>query len=209
MATPIATQPTATLIHFYKGAKLCLFSRPKAHPRRASSLKTPAQRLRLSGVRAAPCSAQPAQCPQSHRAPRLQGFLMQHALFGLLTAILAFKRPYFALDLWVRRSPHEIGLPPAVRACNRRLSAGRPNIRGWCFFLRHTLPPVLLSERGARLVSQSPGASLLSITVEKVAHSLSERPANNRRGSGPFLFRVIKSGPQLGSCCGPQVVSGG
>ena len=56
--------------------------------------------------------------------------LIQHARFGLLTAILAFKRPYFALDLGVQRSPHEIGLPPAVRACNRRFGAGRPNIRG-------------------------------------------------------------------------------
>src|SRR5262249_53183284 len=55
--------------------------------------------------------------------------LMQHALFGLFTAILALKRPYLALDLWVQRSTHEIGPPPAVWA-NNRLSRGRPNIRG-------------------------------------------------------------------------------
>jgi hypothetical protein len=27
--------------------------------------------------------------------------LMQHTFFGLLTAILALKRPYLTLDLWV------------------------------------------------------------------------------------------------------------
>jgi len=52
---------------------------------------------------------------------------MQHALFGLLTAILALKRPYLALDLWVQRSTHEIGLSPTVRALDR-LGGGRPNI---------------------------------------------------------------------------------
>ena len=45
--------------------------------------------------------------------------LMQHALFGLFTAIFALKRPYLALDLWVKRSAHEIGPAPAVRASNR------------------------------------------------------------------------------------------
>jgi hypothetical protein len=54
---------------------------------------------------------------------------MQHALFGLFTAIRALKRPYLALDLWVQRSPHEIGLAPAVCANNRH-SGGWPNIRG-------------------------------------------------------------------------------
>jgi hypothetical protein len=44
---------------------------------------------------------------------------MQHTLFGLLTAIFALKRSYLTLDLWVQRSPHEIGLPPAVRTGNR------------------------------------------------------------------------------------------
>ena len=55
--------------------------------------------------------------------------LMQHALFGLLTAILALKRPNLALDLWVRRSPHEIGLAPAVWASNRH-GGGWPNVAG-------------------------------------------------------------------------------
>src|SRR6476469_3022957 len=52
---------------------------------------------------------------------------MQHALFRLLTAILALKRPYLAVDLGVQRSTHEIGLSPIVRASNR-LGVGRPNI---------------------------------------------------------------------------------
>jgi hypothetical protein len=55
--------------------------------------------------------------------------LMQHALFGLLTAIPALKRPYLALYLWVQRPPHEIGVPPAVRAGNR-LNAGWPDRGG-------------------------------------------------------------------------------
>jgi hypothetical protein len=55
--------------------------------------------------------------------------LMQHALFGLLTAIPALKRPYLALCLWVQRPPHEIGVPPAVRAGNR-LNAGWPDRGG-------------------------------------------------------------------------------
>ena len=38
--------------------------------------------------------------------------VMQFALFGLLTAIFALKRPYLTLDLWVQRSPHKIGLSP-------------------------------------------------------------------------------------------------
>ena len=42
--------------------------------------------------------------------------LIQFALFGLLTAILAFKRPYLTLDVWVRRSPHDRGLSPAMWA---------------------------------------------------------------------------------------------
>ena len=45
--------------------------------------------------------------------------VMQFALFGLLTAILALKRPYLTLDLWVQRSPHEIGLSPAMWAGDR------------------------------------------------------------------------------------------
>jgi hypothetical protein len=51
--------------------------------------------------------------------PSLTHRLTQHALFCLLTAISAFKRPYLALDRWVQRSPHEIGLSPTVRAGNR------------------------------------------------------------------------------------------
>ena len=42
--------------------------------------------------------------------------VMQFAFFGLLTAILAFKRPYLTLDVWVRRSSHDRGLPPAMWA---------------------------------------------------------------------------------------------
>jgi hypothetical protein len=61
--------------------------------------------------------------------------LIQFALFGLLTAILALKRPYLTLDLWVRRSPHEVGVLSAVQAGNR-LNAGWPNRGGWVF-LRH------------------------------------------------------------------------
>jgi hypothetical protein len=34
---------------------------------------------------------------------------MQFALFGLLTAIVALKRQYLTLDLWVQRSPRERG----------------------------------------------------------------------------------------------------
>ena len=45
--------------------------------------------------------------------------VMQFALFGLLTAIFALKRPYLTLDLWVQRSPHEIGLSPAMWAGDR------------------------------------------------------------------------------------------
>jgi hypothetical protein len=41
---------------------------------------------------------------------------MQNALFGLLATIFALKRPDLALDLWVQRSPHNKGLPAAVRA---------------------------------------------------------------------------------------------
>lgn len=41
---------------------------------------------------------------------------MQHTLLGLFSAILALKRPDLALDLWVQCSPHEKGLPAAVRA---------------------------------------------------------------------------------------------
>jgi hypothetical protein len=60
---------------------------------------------------------------------------MQHTLFGLLAAIPALKRPYLTLYLWVQRSSHEIGVPPAVRAGNR-LNAGWSNGGGWVF-LRH------------------------------------------------------------------------
>ena len=48
--------------------------------------------------------------------PRALFGLIQFALFGLLTAILAFKRPYLTLDVWVRRSPHDRGLSPAMWA---------------------------------------------------------------------------------------------
>lgn len=40
---------------------------------------------------------------------------MQHALFRLLTAILALKRPYLALDLWVQRPTHKLGLSPELQ----------------------------------------------------------------------------------------------
>ena len=45
--------------------------------------------------------------------------LMQFAHFGLLTPILELKSPYLTLDLWVQRSPHEIGLSTAVWAGDR------------------------------------------------------------------------------------------
>jgi hypothetical protein len=54
---------------------------------------------------------------------------MQFALIGLPTAIIALKRPYLTLDLWVRRSAHEICLSPAMWADDRLnvglLSRGR------------------------------------------------------------------------------------
>jgi hypothetical protein len=49
---------------------------------------------------------------------------VQHALFGLLTALFALKRPYLALDRRVKRSPHEIGLSATVRAGNRHVVVG-------------------------------------------------------------------------------------
>ena len=55
---------------------------------------------------------------------------MQFALFGLLAAILALKRPYLTLDLWVQRSPHEIGLSPAMWAGDR-LNVGLLNRGGF------------------------------------------------------------------------------
>jgi hypothetical protein len=51
---------------------------------------------------------------------------MQFALIGLLTAIVALKRPYLTLDLWVQRSAHEIGLSPAMWA-DDRLNVGLLN----------------------------------------------------------------------------------
>ena len=51
---------------------------------------------------------------------------MQFALIGLLTAIIALKRPYLTLDLWVRRSAYEIGLSPAMWA-DDRLNVGLLN----------------------------------------------------------------------------------
>jgi hypothetical protein len=44
---------------------------------------------------------------------------MQLAHFGLLTTTPALKRPYLALDLWVQRSPHEIGSFAALWAKDR------------------------------------------------------------------------------------------
>ena len=70
---------------------------------------------------------------------------MQFALFGLLTAILTLKRPYLTLDLWVQRSPHEIGLSPAVWAGDR-LNAGLLTRGG--FFLRHASPHALTQAVG-------------------------------------------------------------
>ena len=55
---------------------------------------------------------------------------MQFALFGLLATILALKRPYLTLDLWVQRSPHEIGLSAAMWAGDR-LNAGLLNRGGF------------------------------------------------------------------------------
>ena len=74
---------------------------------------------------------------------------MQFALFGLLTAILALKRPYLTLDLWVQRSPHEIGLSPAMWAGDR-LNVGLLNRGG--FFPRFNqfchAPPLAISPNG-------------------------------------------------------------
>ena len=55
---------------------------------------------------------------------------MQFAFFGLLTAILALKRPYLTLDLWVQRSPHDIGLSPTMWAGDR-LTVGLRNRGGF------------------------------------------------------------------------------
>src|SRR5437016_1944675 len=60
-------------------------------------------------------------CQANPQSPQIlsRAASVQHTLLGLLTAILALKRPYLALDLWVQRSPHEIGLSPAVWAGDR------------------------------------------------------------------------------------------
>jgi hypothetical protein len=49
---------------------------------------------------------------------------MQHALFRLLTAILALKRPYLALDLWVQRPTHKLSLSPELQVIGS-VGAGR------------------------------------------------------------------------------------
>jgi hypothetical protein len=61
---------------------------------------------------------------------RRYSVLKQFALFGLLTAILTRKRQFLTLDLWVQRSPHEIGLSPAMWAGDR-LNVGLLNRGGF------------------------------------------------------------------------------
>ena len=56
--------------------------------------------------------------------------LMHFALFDLFAAILALKRPYLTLDLWVRRSPHEVGLSLAMWTGDR-LNVGLLNRGGF------------------------------------------------------------------------------
>ena len=73
---------------------------------------------------------------------------MQLAHFGLLIAILALKRPYLALDVWVQRSSHEIGSSAAVWAVNRFNAAA---FHGGGFLLPHE-PVTHLSESDLRAV---------------------------------------------------------
>ena len=73
---------------------------------------------------------------------------MQLAHFGLLIAILALKRPYLALDVWVQRSSHEIGSSAAVWAVNRFNAAA---FHGGGFLLPHE-PVTHLGESDLRAV---------------------------------------------------------
>ena len=77
---------------------------------------------------------------------------MQHTFFGLLAAILTLKGPYLTLDRWMQRSPHEVGLPGAVRAGDR-LNRGRPHIAELFLQMLHGEPPLPLANKG------SPGLS--------------------------------------------------
>jgi hypothetical protein len=81
---------------------------------------------------------------------------MQFALFGLLTAIFALKRPYFTLDRWMQRSPHEIGLSPAMWAGDR-LNGGRPHIVEFFLQMPHGEPPLPLAN------NVSPGLSATDV----------------------------------------------
>jgi hypothetical protein len=82
---------------------------------------------------------------------------MQFALFGLLTAILALKRPYLTLDLWVQRSPHDIGLSPTMWAGDR-LTVGLLNRGGFspCFNQFCHAPPLAISLNGNWTASAAP-----------------------------------------------------
>ena len=73
---------------------------------------------------------------------------MQLAHFGLLIAILALKRPYLTLDVWVQRSSHEIGSSAAVWAVNRFNAAA---FHGGGFLLPPE-PVTHLGESGLRAV---------------------------------------------------------
>src|SRR5262249_57482283 len=70
--------------------------------------------------------------------------------FRLLTAILALKRPYLALDLGVQRSTHEIGLFPTV-AGNRLGGVGLIPVDD--VFFRTTAVPRLLLRRSTSWLS--------------------------------------------------------
>ena len=87
---------------------------------------------------------------------------MQFALFDLPTAILALKRPYLALDLWVRRSPHEIGLPAAMRAGDR-LNGGASQQGFWISSSARLVPPVFFQAGPFGAVLAEPDVSYMRL----------------------------------------------
>jgi hypothetical protein len=80
---------------------------------------------------------------------------VQHALFRLLTAILALKPPYLALDLGVQRSTHEIGVSPTV-AGNRLGGVGLIPVDD-VFFRTTAVPRLLLRRNTSWLAALSNG----------------------------------------------------
>ena len=89
---------------------------------------------------------------------------MQFALFGLLTAIVALKRQYLTLDLWVQRSPHERSLSPAMWAGDRlnvsvfKRGGFSPRFNQFC----HAAPPTTDDDSG----SGNPRAVLFCVSAE-------------------------------------------